>query len=628
MSLVSRDGARAVLTVGFVALTGAILVAHWAPAREYEVSMYWATPALVWLLLGVAMLVALWTTASFYDTREGDLALLLGGAAVSTVLALPLIRGYRFLGQADPLTHLGYVNALLADTTEYIHILYPGSHVFSVFQSVLAGIPPTRAMLFVQFALAVAFIMFVPLCVRAIVNDPRAVAVGAFSGFFLLPINNVALLYRFHPFSMTTLFFPLFLYLLLLHMSHASEDHTLPWNLSATSLALPLAGVAILFYHPQVLLDVIILLGGLAALQYVVRQFEIAGLANYYRPVYAHVVILFVAFLIWGSAHDETGRAAGLVYNAVETMLSGGGAVENVQRQANSANEIGVSILELFVKLFFVSAIYVFAAVSLVGKKVFDLLGAAVPDRDGVIVYFAAGGMALAPFVLIHSWGKANSYLFRHIGFGMVIVTILGALAIFYSLTWIGARFESRGGKSALVSIAFVLLVLSSAIIFSSPFVHLPGQHMSDQQYEGYERSFDIQPDDYAVWFGGIRQVSNRYKDAFYAAPDRPWEPLSTMTVSSGPVTDANLTDLRTYYETHFEPIVRRDHYFVVSRLDRQREFVAYNELRYSPENVSSIPVQRGVHTVYSNGNFDLYYVDTHGDPLTADAREEEEKDA
>jgi hypothetical protein len=100
------------------------------------------------------------------------------------------------------------------------------------------------------------------------------------------------------------------------------------------------------------------------------------------------------------------------------------------------------------------------------------------------------------------------------------------------------------------------------------------------------------------------------------------------MTVSSGPVTDANLTDLRTYYETHFEPIVRRDHYFVVSRLDRQREFVAYNELRYSPENVSSIPVQRGVHTVYSNGNFDLYYVDTHGDPLTADAREEEEKDA
>jgi hypothetical protein len=70
---------------------------------------------------------------------------------------------------------------------------------------------------------------------------------------------------------------------------------------------------------------------------------------------------------------------------------------------------------------------------------------------------------------------------------------------------------------------------------------------------------------------------------------------------------------------------VQRDHYFVVSRLDRQREFVAYKQLRYTRDNVSTIPNQEGVHKVYANGNFNLYYVDTSGNTLTDDARAAEE---
>lgn len=621
MSLVSRDGARAVLTMGFLALAGGIVVAHGSPANAYEVSIYWATPTLVWLLLGLAMLVALWTVMNFYDTREGDLALFLGGGVVATMLALPIIREYRFLGQSDPLTHLGYVHGLRADAIPFFDILYPGGHVFAVFQSLLAGIPANRAMLFVQFAFAMAFVVFVPLCIRAIVPDRRAVAIGTFSGFLLLPINKVAVHYLFHPFSLATLFFPLFIYLLLTHMSRTFEDRTLPWNLSATSVAIPLAGLAILFIHPQVLLDVILLLGGVVGLQYVVRRYDVADLAQHYRPVYTHFMILLVAFTVWAVAHDETARTAELIYTAADRMLGGGEAIENVQSQTSSAQEIGVSLVELFLKLFLVSAVYVVAAVAIVVAKVTGLIGAATGDRDETIVYLAVGGLVLLPFVLIHSWGQANSYLFRHIGFGMVVVTIFGALAFFYGLTWLRPRIGSPVGKPAVLSVAVILLLLSSATVFASPFIYLPGQHVSDYQMEGYERSFDLQPGDYSVWFGGIRQVSNRYKEAFYAAPDRPWAALATKTITSGPVSDANLTDLREHYETHREPVVRRDHYFVVSRLDRHREFVAYDQLRYTRNNVSTIPTQRGVHKIYDNGNFNLYYVDTPGDPLTEDAR-------
>jgi len=102
---------NAALTLGFLALTAALVSARTNPAVGYEVSVYRATPVAVWAGLGVAFVVSL-VVSLFERSRLRWVGLALGGTAALTVFALPLIRGYYYYGANDAMTHLGWVRDL------------------------------------------------------------------------------------------------------------------------------------------------------------------------------------------------------------------------------------------------------------------------------------------------------------------------------------------------------------------------------------------------------------------------------------------------------------------------------------------------------------------------------------
>jgi hypothetical protein len=214
-------------------------------------------------------------------------------------------------------------------------------------------------------------------------------------------------------------------------------------------------------------------------------------------------------------------------------------------------------------------------------------------------------------------FGRAADYLFRHIGFWMAIVTILGAVALYYLLTGLSARLGGVAGtlKPAFGVLATVVIVLSLLSVYSSPFLYLPGQHVSEQEMDGMETAFEMQPEDRSVWFGGVRQNANRYESAMFAAPNASWTKSPTARVSK-PVDDENLTRLRWHYENHPEKIVKRDQYIMVSEQDYKAEVVAYDGVRYSRRNISSVAGQTDVYNIYSNGEAQLYYIDTRGTPV------------
>ncbi|MFC6990554.1 hypothetical protein ACFQH3_01365 [Haladaptatus sp. GCM10025707] len=96
--------------MGFVALYLAIVSAYQSPATAYEVSIYAATPDGFWAGIGIAvvcgLLVAWFVTPT---NRIRTLAILLVASAIVAVAALPIIRGYFFVGAGDSLTHLGWM---------------------------------------------------------------------------------------------------------------------------------------------------------------------------------------------------------------------------------------------------------------------------------------------------------------------------------------------------------------------------------------------------------------------------------------------------------------------------------------------------------------------------------------
>lgn len=679
--------AKLTLSIGFFALAGAVLAAYRSPANGYELSIYQATPAAFWIGLTIVALVML--GVAVYGDRLLSLALLLGGGGAAAFAGLPLIRSYYFYGRMDSLIHLGWTRAIDAGGLLPSDLIYPGGHMVSLVLAKAAGVQITRAMQLVVFLFVLAFLLFIPLCVWMLVPDRRALALGAFSGFMFLPINNVSTHFHFHTYSLTTLFVPFVLYLLFKHLlgtriplaadRRRSDGGTwpasrrrreqaigfgfLPFDTSATSYLLPIATTALVLFHPQVALNVLIIFGTIAVVQVGYRRLRPDARISGYRIVYVQAAFLLLFFVAWNSTHGTMlMRTFDQLTNSVVGFLVGSAdAAQNVQSQGGSADSIGVSIWELFVKLFAVEFAYVVLASGLVLAKVTGRLGSlddAVDRRpsgdpdagSGVISLLFYSGLALIPFFGLHFVGQVSTYFFRHLGFSMVLVTILGAVALYYLLFCVGSadgrqkivsgrrrpassrllgrisgglRALGRSGRPLVVVVAVLVLALSLATVYPSPTIYLPGQHTPEAEMSGYEATFASQATGTPVWFTGVREGPSRYEAALYGAESAPWErQVRPEPRSSGHVPEAAMLDgLSAHYRDHPEPDVRRDQYLAVSTADREREVTAYRELRYSAESFEAIDAQPGVGRIRDNGEFTLYYVDVPDERTGGDDR-------
>jgi hypothetical protein len=636
------------LAVGYLSLAAGVVVAWDSPASSYEVSIYSATPLEFWVALAIATAAAV--GVSLRDDGRLPLALLLGGMSAVAVAGLPLIRGYYFYGRADSLVHLGWAREINVGG-DPLDLFYPGSHLLSVSLSKVAGTDVPRAMMFVVLLYILLFFICVPLCVWFIFPDRRALAIGAFSGFLLLPINNVSTHLHFHTYSMAMLFVPFLLYVAFTHLLDDESRAAIGARLSdggrtasarasthresvgfklgsievvPTSYLLPLLSLALVLFHPQVALNVLILLGSIAVVQLVYRRYRPGESLAAHRALVLQAAVLLVIFVAWVQTHNEAFvRTANTMVESVIGFIEGtAGTTPRVESQTESAETIGVSIWEMFAKLFGIEAVFALLASGVVLGVVTGRLdrlnregtGRSMPDIGGdVVTLLFFGVLVLVPFFALHFIGSISAYLFRHIGFSMMLGTILGAVGIRYMLAVLPVRFTDviRRGRPLAVVVILLVIAVSAASLFPSPSIYLGGSHVPEAEMDGYTSSFASQPTDSRAPFGGVRTASERYELALYGAESAPWEKqVEPDPRDSGPVpATAMLDGLPAYYATLPDPDERRDHYFVVSAADWDREIRAYDGLRYSEAAFESVGAQPDVGRIRDNGELTVYYV-------------------
>ncbi|VTT88122.1 hypothetical protein DM2_1456 [Halorubrum sp. DM2] len=666
-----RDGngiVEVALAVGYLAVAGGIVASYAAPATAYELSIYAATPAATWGALAVAVAVSVAVCLS--DERYLAPAVLLAGLAAATVAGLPLIRGYHFYGRADSLVHLGFARTMSGGGDPF-ELLYPAGHLIANSLASVAGVETTRALMLVMWTYTLSFFASVALCVWFLVPDRRALAIGAFSAFLLLPINNVSTYLHFHTYSIGMLFTPFVIYLVFTHLIGGDRRDRIADRLAdggralgrratgfddsvgvtvspkrpvPTTYLLPLASVALVVVHPQIALNVLFLLVGMTVTQHAYRRFRPASPIAEYRLLTVQTVVLVMAFVAWIATHDWAfvSTAEAMIESVSEFVTGEGEATPRVEEQSESASSIGGSIYELFVKLFGVGAIYSLSATAVVLGRVTGYLGPPEGNRSmrttpdtakDVITLFFAGLALLLPFFAAHFVGSISTYLFRHVGFLMMLATIFGAVGVRYlvadgsPLTDLGAGSTGPGARAggrrlaaalpearsvAAVAVVVLVLSLSLATLFPSPFIYLSGSHVPEGEMDGYERTFASQSAESPVWFGGVRHSSDRYEVALYGVESAPWDgEVTPQPRSSGPVPEEAMLDgLPAFYANNPDETVRRDHYFAVAEADRQREVIAYRELRYSTESFEAVAAQPGVGKVRANGELTVYFVD------------------
>ncbi|WP_435154488.1 hypothetical protein [Haladaptatus sp. DFWS20] len=588
---------KSVLVVGFLALTAGVFVAHESPARVYELSIYRATPLLFWVGAGVALLAGIGVAVSAPDWYR-SLGLVLGGTVTLSIASLPVIRGYHFYGPGDALTHLGWAKDIVAGRMEPYELLYPGTHTVGVVISEITGLPLRRSLLLMVSAFVLVYLLFVPLTVRAIVDDDRAVTFAALAGFLLLPINAISVFVMPHPTSQAILFLPLVIYLLAKYIT-TTDGRRLPLLGSSAGTLLALASVAIVFVHPQQAANAILLFSGVVVVQFIYRLFRDGHAISRHRALYGQTMFLAAVFLLWTPFHERSG---GAVTALITSLLDDPAAAADTTKAAASLSQLGGSIRLLFLKLFLVGVIFsVIAGIFMLGGLLDRVRGT---NTSAFTKYIAIGMIPLTLLFGAFFAASLGQFHFRVLGFMMVPVTIFGGVAVARSVDGLESRLPNGGPVSVFAGGVFVIfLVFSLLTVFHSPYMYQPSGQVSESSMTGYETAFENRGD---VSFTGLRSSGERYSDAilgYERSKGADWrgEPIygSDMNATEDNFTAGRLTT-----------VLEEPRYLPVTDAARQRELTVYKGLRFPKRGFRTLDSNPRVSRVQSGGGFDLYYIE------------------
>lgn len=579
---------RSLLTLGFACLTLAVFFAHTNPATGYELSIYSGTPAAFWLLIGCAALVSLVVALRSVTDRLRRAAIALGGVAAVAFVGLPIVRGYRYFGTGDALTHLGWIRGIRSGAIQPTELRYVGIHTISTLLSVTFGIDVGHGALLLIALLSGVFFLFVSLSASIVYPGPYSSTVGAFSAFLLLPITGVSTFLVPHSMSQAILFSSVAIYLVLRYVRHAE-----PTGRSGTGAALSVALVATVLFHPQLAAHLLAVFFGIALVQFLYRRFSGSHPIASHRLLLGQTVVLGAAFLAWSSKDGFFQGAIEYAARGVyDYLFSSGSASDTVSDRGTSLAELGSGIAEVFLKMFGPSVVFLALTGILVVWTAIESDGALTRKTDGLIPYFTVTLVGLVAIFAVYFFGSYGEMYFRVLGLILVFVTIAGAVAIAHAASAI-SRQRSTAILHSLVAVGFVVLLAASLIaVFPSPYLYNSSPHVTEKVASGHESAFGNQADGHT--FVGIRAGPNRHADATNDEVDRTreYESISGEEIDDG-------------IDRQFDDST----YLVVTEPDHEREVTTYRELRYTRSQLDSISAQRGVSRVQANGEFELYYV-------------------
>jgi len=602
MSRTPSRTSKVALLAGYLGLLVAILVAHSNPATGYEISLYAATPSIVWAGLAVALVTG--AAVALFGGRDADaagayvhrVALVLIGCVALSVMAMPLLRGYTFYGSGDSLSHVGWAREIAAGTLAPTDLLYPGIHTMTVVIARVADVALTQANLYVILVgFPLAFLLSIPPAVRLLTDAPRAGAVGLLAAAAFVPINNVSVHATAHPASQTILLFGFVLYLALAHVSTGLDRGstiTPPRSLAAsTGSMLLLAGPVLVLLHPQQALNVAGFLGGAVTLQWLLGRYRPDHPLARAPSLLAPTAIVVTVFGLWAPRFE---RVRGAVIATVESLLAAGptGAAV-VGAKSTSLTSVGGSLLEVFLKLFGGATL-----LSLVAGVVL-VAGIWRHRRSPLVVLIAAGLVPVGGLFLVVLAADLGDMYFRYQGFLMVPIAVVGAAG----LAALRGRFAGAGWRRVGTTAAIVtLLVLAGSglvAVHASPYVYQPSAHVSAQQLDGYGASFEHRDPD--VPFTGLRTGPRRYVDYHYGtenARERLAFPGYRQGIRPSVFAAAN-------YSSAFE----EPRYVATTDGMYQQETKLYKGFRYSESGFRALETTPGVDRVRANDGFQLYYV-------------------
>lgn len=590
---------KTVTLIGFLALGIGIISAYRNPATGFELSIYTSTPLLFWICSCFAVFGSVLVVFSNTDKQTLLAGGFLGGLSMTTIAALPIIRGYHYLGQEDSLSHLGTTVDLNAGLLLMTENRYPAVHTLGSVLHDATGLPLTHMLILLVVVFIVTFFAFIPLAVRQLTGDTTMTYIGLFSGLLLLPLNHLSPSTIIHPTSQAIMFAPAFLLVFFMLYRHRTLRRSLLFLVTAAAFVL---------IHPQQAANMVLFVGTVSVVQVGSHLYRGDGWSRRDEWVLPEAFVFAGLFWLWVQNLELFWRNLGKVLQVPFTRTT---VAETTVSRTLSLEAVGGSLPEVFMKLFFVSTLFAVLTASLMAVELFrgriDLQSLRPSERttpDGGTPranfdYVFYGLLAVGAIFLLYLIGSISDQYFRHLGMLMVFASILGSIALGRGVRHISTRHSAPAGRLAITSFLLVCLVLTVPVVFPSPYIYDSSIQVTEAQMEGYGTTFEYQSD--AVAFSDIRSSTSRYGHAIQGR-DVPTEAYYREPPADRGVPDHFADrDLPGYYE---EPT-----YVPVTDADRKRDPILWNGFRFSQADFEYLDAEPGVNRVQTNGGYDLYLV-------------------
>ena len=595
MRVTSR--ARSLISIGFLALTGAIVIAHQHPATGFELSIYEGTPALFWALSASSLIISIAVVFSNVDARTRFLGGTLGLLSMTSIVALPVIRGYHWVGRSDSLSHLGTTKDMNAGLFPLVESRYPMVHTLGSILHDATGLELPHTLLILVVIFVLSFFIFVPLTVRELTDDVVPAYIGLFSGLLLLPINHLSPSLYIHPTSQAIMFAPVMLFVFFLMYRLRIARHSL--------LFLLLSPMYVML-HPQQAANLILFFGTIAIIMIAYDLISGFGFRRRTEWILPEVTFFGTVFVLWVWNLDTFWSSLENVYmipfedtQPAETAVDRGLSLE----------QVGGTMPEVFVKLFLVSTIYailtgifVLAVVLFAARlRTSESHSAFVPDggRDRVLaLYISAGLIPLLVIFALFVFGGISDQYFRHLGMLMVLGTMLGSIVLARATRRIARRYSGRSARRSIVFVLILFVALSMPVVFASPYIYYTTDHVPEMQMSGFETSFNYQDD--SIVFDDVRSSTRRYGNAILGR-EIPEEAYYREDAPPGVPDHFSNQSIHTHYNESI--------YIPVAESDRQADAELWQGFRFSHDDFEYMNSEPGVNRVQSNNGYALYLV-------------------
>jgi len=565
-------------TILFFGIGLAVLTANRNPARTYELSIYSSTPVLFWILIIPSILISTFIGLLYKSFQKITSVVIF--VSTSVVYALPLIRGYYFVSEADSLSHLGIVKSINWGTIDPWNLFYPSTHILSLAISNILSINIERSMLIVSFIFVPVFIISITSIIGRISPSDSSIFIGILVGSLMLPITRAGL--HFAPNTLARLFLPIATFPLIIQSNRYTK------HMAILSCVL---SVGLLFLHPQLFLVYCVFLMGSVVSMTITNSGSVLSTDK----GESHRIILFLIssllLYVWVNSKPKFIIAVESVTTSL--LFSSPSSTSSTSTRIDSLYAVGGSIPEVFVKIYLPSLVLILLSILPIKKVILSIISKkrGVKDNIDIGILNIFGG-SVGIFMLFVATLALSTYYMRVFFASAAFFTILGGVGLIQL-----AKNVSKHSRLVISIVVMLLIILSTFSAYPSPYVYSANKHVPEAQVQGYSTLLQNSAND--IEFVRVRSAVFRYVHAIEGIQTDYYKYTGQYRAPT-PDHFANQS-LSHHYQN--------PKYLIVTEADRQRDPHAYNGIRYSEEDFQYLDNSKQIHRIYSNGQLDGYLI-------------------